>query len=249
MTFRLSASRYAPLAVALVLAVAFTIGMHADEPRAAEADPSSGDAVLAVTSAKVPRGAGDDALRKALAGVSAELAGLPGFVSTEVTFLEVKGSGRAMLRATVWRSVRDAEAAALATDGSEATRGLRALVPDQRSTFYRQLRAAGAVSMAAGHLEVTKYRTRPGTTRDVNLARFDKAAAAFASSDGVLGDSMWIAPDGEWVHLVRWRSGADFARAAKALMEDKAVGGWIRSLDFKRFRVMRGDVLGARSGR
>ena len=41
----------------------------------------------------------------------------------------------------------------------------------------------------------------------------------------------------------RWRSAADNEKTGKALFAMPGVGGWIRSLDFRRFTVLRGDEL------
>ena len=90
---------------------------------------------------------------------------------------------------------------------------------------------------------MTLYRTRVGTTREQNLARLDAAEADFSKAEGLLGHSTWIAPNGLWVHVVHWESEAAFNKTGKALMRTQGVGGWIRSLDFKRFRVWKGDRL------
>ena len=149
------------------------------------------------------------------------------------------------MRATVWSSVGAAEAASLAADGSAHERAMLQVVNAKQRTVrhLRQLRTHTYVKGATGHLEVTLYRTRPGTTREANLARLDAAESDFSKAEGILGHSTWIAPNGRWVHLVRWRSKADFARTGKALMRTKGVGGWIRSLDYKRFSVLKGDPL------
>ncbi len=111
---------------------------------------------------------------------------------------------------------------------------------------FRRLRAVTYVEGKTGHLEVTFYRTRAGTTREQNLARFDQAEPDFAKGEGILGHSMWIAPNGLWAHVVHWKSKEAFAQTGKALMKTHGVGGWIRSLDFKRFKVWKGDALEAR---
>lgn len=73
------------------------------------------------------------------------------------------------------------------------------------------------------HLEVILYRTRVGTTREESLALFDKAEADFAKTAGILGHSMWIAPDGLWTHVVYWESEASFNKSGRALTKTKGV--------------------------
>lgn len=149
------------------------------------------------------------------------------------------------LRATRWNSVEAAEAAALQLDGDASAKAFAAAtVPEQRSAaFFRQLRTQTYQDAPCGHLEVVVFRTRPGVTREANLQKFDAAEAEFAKGDGLLGHSLWLAPDGRWVHLLQWASADAYAKTGKALFGKPGVGGWIRSLDFQRFVVHRGDVV------
>ena len=93
-----------------------------------------------------------------------------------------------------------------------------------------------------GHLELVVHRTKKGTEREANLALYDRAEKDFGQGEGLLGHSLWISPDGQWLHLLRWRSADDFGKTGKSLMGTQGVSGWIRSLDFRRFQVFRGDV-------
>ena len=121
------------------------------------------------------------------------LAKQDGFIRTGVAV--VPGSPARLLRATVWASVEQAEAASLAFDGSAPQKALLDLV-----------------DTSTGHLEVTVYRTRPGTTREANLARLDAAEGDFAKGKGILGHATWLAPDGQWAHVIQWKSEEDFKR-------------------------------------
>jgi len=150
----------------------------------------------------------------------------------------------AMLRATVWQSLEAAENASLALDGDAAATAFAAACDATQhvAAHFRELRMHSYSDAACGHLEVVVFRTRPGVTREANLQKFDAAEKEFETGEGLLGHSLWIAPDGRWVHLLRWASAADYAKTGKALFGKPGVGGWIRSLDFQRFTVHRGDV-------
>ena len=167
----------------------------------------------------------------------------PGYLGRAAATL--RGESPRLLRATVWASWAAVEDAALAADGRADAAALDAAVDGAaRSTVYaRRLRAHAYDATPAGHLEVTVFRTRPGTTRDAHLARFDAAEADFSKASGLFGHELYLAADGRWVHVVRWRSEADFSATGKALMKTSGVGGWIRSLDYGRFTVLRGDRL------
>lgn len=156
----------------------------------------------------------------------------------------VDGSG-ITLRATRWNSVEAAEAAALQLDGDATAKAFEgATTPEPHSAaHFRQLRTQTYQDAPCGHIEVVVFRTRPGVTRDANLQKFDAAEADFAQGKGLLGHSLWLAPDGHWVHLLQWASADDYAKTGKALFAKPGVGGWIRSLDFQRFVVHRGDVV------
>lgn len=152
--------------------------------------------------------------------------------------------GKKMVRATIWASARAVEDSALALDGTESGRALDVLAdPDRRDRrLFRRLRSESYGSGEIGHLELVVFRTKSGKTREDNLQRFDQAEKDFSKGEGLLGHSLWISADGHWLHLLHWRSEADYAKTGKALMGTKGVGGWIRSLDFRRFTVYRGDI-------
>lgn len=59
-----------------------------------------------------------------------------------------------------------------------------------------------------------------------------------------LSEPFGIAPDGRWVHVLHCESSEAYAKTGKALFGKPGVGGWIRSLDFQRFEVSRGDDAG-----
>ena len=219
--------------VGALLAMLVTPTVRADE----EATTTP---VLEVVIDQVPAGTKAGPAARA---VSKQLAGLDGFVRTDLA--RVPGNPVHLLRATLWASVAATEAASLACDGEAAHRQLASVTTPQRRQrrFFRQLRSETYREAPTGHLEVTFYRTKAGTTREQNLARFDAAEADFAKGKGIVGHSMWIAPDGLWAHVVHWESQGAFAETGKALMRTKGVGGWIRSLDFKRFKVWKGDTL------
>jgi len=235
--------------LAFLLVVLTTLGVWgAASTQSLQADASrAADPVLVLTFAPVKSGVPLKEIRSTTRSLHAALSSQPGFVSAESLLLPgEEGRGHQLVRAVVWQSVEDAESAALAIDGLPDLIGVLARTGPGRTTTYRQLRAAGATSTPAtkgGFLELTRYRTKSGARRSENLARFDAAQPAFVESPGVLGDSTWISPTGQWLHLVRWRSAADFGTAAKALMKNPKVFGWIRSLDYKRFTVTKGNVI------
>lgn len=191
------------------------------------------------------RAAGADAKNaaKAAQALDQAIAGCDGHVASwRASSIE---AATVTMRATLWQSVEAAEAASLALDGQEAAKAFAGTVtPAQRSTaHFRQLRRQSYQDAPCGHLEVVVFRTRPGVTREANLQKFDAAEAEFAKGDGLLGHSLWLAPDGRWVHLLQWQSAEAYAKTGKALFAKPGVGGWIRSLDFQRFVVHRGDVV------
>lgn len=207
-------------------------------------DASSSDATDAVVEVVVETlRAGADPV-SAVAAVQRDHAARPGFVAASAA--RIVGPAPRLLRTVTWASLAAAEDASLAADGSGASQSLASVVDaGLRATLYaRRLRVHVYDAAPAGHLEVTIFRTRPGTTREQHLARFDAAETDFAGASGLLGHALYLAPDGQWVHEVRWRSEADFAATGKALMKTTGVGGWIRSLDYGRFSVLRGDRLG-----
>ena len=224
------------LSVSFLVLLALAVSMPA-EPVAA--DGGDGGPMLEVAIDEVASTAAFDAAR----GFGQHLKGLPGLVRTDVA--TVKGTPQRILRATVWDSVRATEAASLACDGHARQKMLddTTVKAQRQRRFFRRLRSVTYKTAMTGHLEVTFYRTRAGTSRAQNLQRFDAAEPDFAKGPGILGHSMWIAPDGLWAHVVHWESEAAFATTGKALMRTKGVGGWIRSLDFKRFKVWKGDTL------
>ncbi|MDJ0973169.1 MAG: hypothetical protein QNJ98_01750 [Planctomycetota bacterium] len=207
-------------------------------------DEASTDPVLEVVIDTAPSAHHRPTLRQRMLASCEAAQKRPGFRRADAAL--VPGSPVRLLRATEWASVADLEAASLAGDGSAAEKGLLAAVlPQYRKVrYFRQLREHRYSDGNPGLFEVTIYRTKPGTTREANLARFDAAEADFAKGEGILGHSMWIAPSGHWAHVVHWRSEADFKKTGKALMRSKGVGGWIRSLDFQRFTVWKGPALG-----
>lgn len=168
---------------------------------------------------------------------------MAGFVATHVTAMgaDPRGGSAAAIRATVWNSVEYAEAASLAMDT-----GTSGGNPLKSRSYFRLLRESTLMEGQVGHVEVVVFRTKPGVTREANVELFDKGESEYAAlgkgDGGLLAHSLWIAPDGRWVHLLYWRSEADYVKTGKALFAKPGVGGWIRSLDFKRFVVYRGDV-------
>lgn len=207
----------------------------------AEGPAAEGDAVLEFVVDVVRTGVDPAPL---VAATTRADAAQPGFVARGAA--RGGADGTRLLRATVWASLPAAEAAALAADGRADVVALDAAVDGAaRTTLHaRRLRAHAYDAAPGAHLEVTVFRTRPGTTREANLAKFDAAEADFSKAAGLLGHELYLAPDGRWVHVVRWRSEADFSTTGKALMKTSGVGGWIRSLDYGRFTVWRGDRLG-----
>lgn len=213
----------------------------AQRPTAAPASrPSSAVLELAVD----PAGADADATSKAAAAFDAALARRPGVVRTDR--IRVDDASPRFLRATIFASREAVEDAALAADGSPEAEALRAATGGGGSvSHFRPLAEAVYRDAPGGHLEVVVFRTKPGDTRDAHLARFTAAEADFAKTGkpaGLDAHSLWIAADGRYVHLLRWKSAADYERTGKSLMRTAGVGGWIKSLDFRRFVVTRGDV-------
>jgi hypothetical protein len=148
-------------------------------------------------------------------------------------------------RATVWKSIEDAEEASLTLEGSPERKTFTGSADVNREgrLHFRQLREHVYSNDKCGHLEVVVFRTKPTVTREANVAKFDAAESEFEKGKGLRAHSLWIAPDGRWVHLLKWEDAAAFAQTGKALFMQPGVGGWIRSLDFKRFVVTRGDVV------
>ena len=162
------------------------------------------------------------------------LSKLPGFGGAHA-FTPIGDEKRAVA-VSLWSSIEAREDAALALDGSES-------VTPASQLHFRRLRSSDYDSKTpTGHLEVVVHRTKAGTTREANLALYDKAEADFAKGEGLLGHSLWISPNGQWLHLLHWRSAQAFEETGKAFMRTPGVGAWIRSLDFRRFQMLRGDV-------
>lgn len=186
--------------------------------------------------------------KAAMAQESEATRAMAGFVATHATAMaaDPRGGSAAAIRATVWNSVEDAEAASLAMDT-----GTPGANPLKSRSYFRLLRETTLTEGQAGHVEAVVFRTKPGVTREANVELFDKGESEYAElgkgEGGLLAHSLWIAPDGRWVHLLYWRSEADYVKTGKALFGKPGVGGWIRSLDFKRFVVYRGDVATAPS--
>lgn len=220
-----------PLLPSLVAALAASLILpHAAPEPAADAAPWLEMSILAPA-----EGHDGKELRELAGALVDELEGQSTEVITDV-------GGTAVVRATIWDSIEAVEDAALALDGSEAAKAIAAATGPGRSLqrHYRQIRSAAFREGECGHLELVRFRTRAGTTRDAHLERFDLADADFEAAPGVLGHSLWIAPDGEWLHLVEWTSAEEFDRFSKQLMRTKGAGAWVRSLDFQRFTVLRG---------
>ena len=226
-----------PVLVLAALACLALVSLPLSRGARAEDKPSAEPMLEVVIHAIRNNEAADAAVR----GLQKHLATLPGFVRSDAA--RTNDSTAHILRATVWGSVRATEAAALACDGHAAVAAFAAATAPAQRRFFRQLRSVRYRDAPTGDLEVTLFRTRVGTTRGQNLARFDAAEPDFAKGPGIVGHSMWIAPDGMWAHVVHWESEAAFAKTGKALMRTKGVGGWIRSLDFKRFKVWKGDTI------
>lgn len=218
----------------------------ASAPASPAAQGSEGK-VLEVVIDPVAASEGSDGLEKAKAAATVQreaTAKQPGCLSTQAAMIaaDARGGSAAAVRASVWSTVQDAEAASLAMDDPAS-----AASKQRSASYFRLLKETKLGDGPIGHLEVVVFRTKPGVTREANLALFEKGdtdyAQVGAGEGGLLAHSLWIAPDGRWVHLLLWRSGADYQKTGKALFARPGVGGWIRSLDFKRFTVYRGDVV------
>ena len=143
-----------------------------------------------------------------------------------------------VVAATVWSSHAALVSAALVLDsGAPLT-----LESRSRLAFRRVRHSVVDADAPVGHVELVIHRTKPGTARRDNLRLFDATEPAFQSSEGLIGHSLWISSEGIWLHEVRWRSAAAFDAGSKALMQSAEVRSWIRSLDFERFVVSRGDA-------
>lgn len=218
----------------------------ASAPASPAAQGSQGK-VLEVVIDPVAASEGAAGLEKTAASAAAQrdaAAKQPGCQNTQAAMIaaDARGGSAAAVRTSVWSTVQDAEAASLAMDDPASG------ASKQRSaSYFRLLKETKLGDGPIGHLEVVVFRTKPGVTREANLALFEKGDSDYAQvgagEGGLLAHSLWIAPDGRWVHLLYWRSEADYQRTGKALFARPGVGGWIRSLDFKRFTVYRGDVI------
>lgn len=224
----------------LLALAGFAAAVLAIAPAASQL-PAAGEPVLEL--APLYKGGDLAKARDAASALGAAVEKLPGFVRADMA--SASGKAGVVVRATVWASVGDAENASLAVDGSAKVAALVESVDAEARTVshFRRLRESVYSQDPAGHLEVVVFRTKPGTTREANLALFDKAEAEFATGEGLRAHSLWLASDGRWVHLLRWRSAADYETTGKALFAKPGVGGWIRSLDFQRFVVTRGDMV------
>jgi hypothetical protein len=194
-----------------------------------------------------PLGADPEATLKTAAAADAALAARPGVVRTDRIRLD-DGTPR-LVRATIFAQIEAAEDASLAADGAPEVAALQKAAGEGGSaTHFRLLAEANYREAKGGHLEIVVFRTKPGDGRDAHLARFNAAEADFARTGkpaGLDAHSLWIGADGRYVHLLRWRSAADYEKTGKALFKTAGVGAWIKSLDFRRFVVSRGDVLAA----
>ena len=155
-------------------------------------------------------------------------------------------SGESLVTMSAWPTLEALEDAMLAWDGSPAAKAHDAATDPakRRVVHFRLIRESTFDEKTPmGHLELVLHRTKAGTTRKENLKRFDAAEKDFSKGEGLLGHALGITPDGQWVHLLRWRSEADYDKTGKTLIRTKGAGGWIRSLDFQRFQVFRGDVV------
>jgi hypothetical protein len=128
---------------------------------------------------------------------------MAGFVATHVTAMaaDPRGGAATAIRATVWNSVEDAEAASLAMDT-----GTPGGIPLKSRSYFRLLRETTLTEGQAGHVEAVVFRTKPGVTREANVELFDKGEPEYVElgkgEGGLLAHSLWIAPDGRWVHLL-----------------------------------------------
>ena len=223
--------RLIPLAVAAVLSLRLFSNPVPVIP--IEADP-----VLGITIVKAEAGAA----RRAGDAVASAVSASGKSVEWSHAYLNARERSEIVI-ATQWSSIEGAEAAALALDGKPAMKALDELGTTKSRRFFRRIRSHRYSDGPVGHVEAVIFRTKPGTTRESNAALFDGGEGGFSKGEGLLGHSLWLSPDGTWVHLLLWRSGDDYAKTAKAFMKVPGVLKWIRSLDYKRFTVTNGDVL------
>lgn len=222
-------------------------GAGGSRPAAAAAGTESSDAALPARLIEIAVVTpADDAKADSLAAAAAGLRGLrkaqSGFVSSEAA----RTAQGAILEVTVWGDLRQAEAANLAAAGTKEGGDFKAAAGGgAQTTFFRELRSHRYAGATAEHLEVVVFRTKAGVTREQHLAAFDAAEADFASSGGLAGHDLGIAPDGRWVHVVYWKSSAAFDTVGKGLMKQPGIAGWFKTLDYRQFSMQRGDVVPA----
>ncbi|MEM8885561.1 MAG: hypothetical protein AAGD14_15960 [Planctomycetota bacterium] len=232
-------TRFALFPVLALLLVLFATTV--ERTARAEKEPASRSSYLEIE-IDVPRtGTEAEAVDVARRARNAAATRRDGCAASHVVRLDDAG---ALLRATVWTHLGALEAASLAADGSDEEKAMQAVIDPRRraKVQFRLLREYKHQDGEAGYLEVVIYRTKPGTTREANLELFDAAREGFAGGEGLLSHAIGLSADGRWVHLLYWREGADYTKTSKSLMRVPAVLRWIRSLDFKRFRVYKGDT-------
>lgn len=199
------------------------------------------DPILGLTLVQLVEGADEPTAREAVAGLE-QLMARKGQATRTLAFRNAKAE-RQLVIAVEWPSLKAAEDGGLTYDGSEVKGRLRALASGRQAVWFRKLRGSGREEAEGGHLEVVLFRTPAGMTREAHLKLFDEADALFVKAEDCLAHSLWIAPDGTWLHLVRWTSAEAFARGSRALMREGGVRRWISSLDFRRFDQRHGDAF------
>ena len=223
------------LVPALVLAFALAIPQDSEATLVHGSDPIL--ALSVMTTGEAPNAA---KVKKTFAAMSEKVG--PKRLRSAHAFSDTRKQGQFIV-ATEWPSVQMVESASLALDGSDVATMMAGFGETKSTTYFRRLRERSYSKAEAGHIEAVVFRTKAGVTKKANIELFDKAEKGFAEGKGLLGHSLWIAPDGSWLHLLRWKSAAAYQATGKALMRNAGVRGWITSLDFKRFTVMQGDTL------
>ncbi len=177
----------------------------------------------------------------ASARVGAYLPTLAGFEQRQIA----RSADGLLIEAVVWGSLEHAEDASLVLASSPEALPLLSRVDYSTVSIIhpRVLRSPRYATTTPAHLEAVVFRAKPGTTRRAFLEAFDKAEPHFHTTPGLLSHELALAPDGQWVHLVRWADAPSHDAAAKSLPSKPDVGVWFSMIDGPQITLTRGDIL------
>ncbi|MFN9929505.1 MAG: antibiotic biosynthesis monooxygenase family protein [bacterium] len=181
----------------------------------------------------------------ASARVGAYLPTLPGFEQRQIA----RSADGLLIDAVVWESLEQAEDASLVFMSSPEALSLLSRVDFSTVSIIhpRVLRSLRYATTPPAHLEAVVFRAKPGTTRRAFLDAFDNAEPHFRATPGLLSHELALAPDGQWVHLVRWTDALSHDAAAKSLPSKPDVGVWFSMINGPQMTLTRGDIVPGRT--